>query len=53
MQKANCNADNFNQIPQFIVGDIVWDTNPLIVYQLDTIQMEPYNALTFAQRTLT
>ena len=40
-------ADNFNQIPQFIVGDIVWDTNPvifLIVYQLYTIQMEPYNA---------
>ena len=55
-KKAKCNADNFNQIPQFIVGDIVWDTNPvifLIVYQLYTIQMEPYNALTFAQHTLT
>ena len=55
MQKAKCNADNFNQIPQFIVGDIVWDTNPvlfLIVYHLYTIQMEPYNALTFAQHTL-
>ena len=55
MQKAKCNADNFNQIPQFIVDDIVWDTNPvifLIVYQLYTIQMEPYNALTFAQHTL-
>ena len=46
-QKAKCNADNINEIPQFIVGDIVWDTNPvvfLIVYQLYTIQMEPYNA---------
>ena len=56
MQKAKCNANNFNQIPQFIVGDIVWDTNPvifLIVYQLYTIQMEPYNALTFAQHTYT
>ena len=37
MQKAKCNSNNFNQIPQFIAGDIVWDTNPvifLIVYQL-------------------
>ena len=56
MQKAKCNADNFNQIPQFIVGDMVWDTNPvifLIGYQLYTIQMEPYIALMFAQHTLT
>ena len=56
MQKAKSNADNFNEIPQFIVGDIIWYNNPvifLIVYQLYTIQMEPYNALTFAQHTLT
>ena len=34
-QKGKCNADNFNQIPQFIVSDIVWDTNPCLLYTSD------------------
>ena len=43
MQKAKCNADNFNQIPQFIVGDIVWDSTNSVIFLI----------LTFAQHTLT
>ena len=54
---TSCEISNKMQKPtKFIVGDTVWDTNPvifLIVYQLYTIQMEPYNALTFPQHTLT